>query len=729
VQRMLSSTLFLGIACGAFAAGQSGDKSSSKPAAEKPWFLTSVSRPAVPAGFTKSDNPIDAFVAAQRQAKGLKSAGRADKRALLRRVYLDLIGIPPTIEEQDAFLNDTSVDAYQKVVDRLLASEQHGVRYARHWLDVLRYADADEGMIAANGIHLWREWVIRALNSDMPYDQFVCTQLTGHRNTVHTQINAIGFQERVLPRPDDVFALGFLARGAVVHGDKEMQELPIAAVETVSTAFLGLTVGCAKCHDHMYDPISQRDFYRMKALFDPQTLKKVVLANAAEIAAHGKKIDLLDREMAAVEKPLLELIAPYKKKLFDERVRQLPADVQAVILKPQKLRTVEEEKIADDYFPILRIDVAKIMGIMPEAERKRYDSLVKEYTRLQSAKADAALPAFWTVEVDHKKEMEKSYILTSGDPLRPEKNHEVGPGWPFAPSKIDVRHGRIEAFAEWLTDRANPLFARVAVNRLWQWHFGQGLQKTSSDFGTLGGMPSNPQLLDWLAAEFVRCNFSMKAMHRLIVTSETYRLASSVEPALLEANRKIDPTNKCLWHYPLRRLDAETVWDSIFSTAGSLDVSLGGPSFDPRATAKPAKEPGVKDQVMNLLQKYRRGIYIRRGYASNRDVMPAFLQAFDADDGRAPCPLRTHTITAPQALFLMNSDVIDQASLKFAGRIRKASGGNMTSAVDLAYRTALARSPSAAEVSRALTFLDNDPDRLPGLAWILFNLDEFVFVR
>jgi hypothetical protein len=698
------------LVCLSFAVGQANDQPSQPPGkgATKPWYLKPVVRPSVPVGLPEPCNPIDAFLAARHQAKGLKPAGPAVRQALLRRVYLDLIGIPPTPAEQDAFLADGSPDAYEKVVDRLLASEQHGVRYARLWLDVLRYADTDEGMVAAPGIHLWREWVINALNSDMPYDQFVCTQITGYRTGARREVSAIGFQEHIDPRPDDVFALGFLARGAVVHGEGEVGELPINAVETVSSAFLGLTIGCAKCHDHEYDPITQRDFYAMKALFDPLALKKLTLANQAEVVAHGKVIDALDRKLAAVTAPMQALTAPYRKKLFDERVAQLPADVRAVILKSEQERTPEEEKIADDYFPILRIDVSKIMLIMPDAEKEKYRTLVKAFKDLEKARADAALPTFWTVEVDRKRELDRSYILTSGDPKRPQLAKEVSPGWPFASAKIDWRRGRIDAFANWLTAPHNPLFARVAVNRLWQWHFGAGLQKTPSDFGKLGGTPSHPQLLDWLASEFVARKFSMKAMHRLIVTSEAYKRSSDGRDA---ANRKADPGNRYLWHYPLRRLDAETVWDAIHSAAGTLDLRVGGKSFDPKTDAP------------------RRGAYLTRGYASNREATPAFLQAFDAEDGRTPCPLRTHTVTAPQALFLMNSEVIDVATAKFADRLEKLAGKDLQAAVRLGYRTALARQPSGAEMERALKYLGGDPGRLRGFAWLLFNLDEFIFVR
>lgn len=681
-------------------------KKSDKDATKSLWYLKPVVRPAVPTG--TSGNPIDAFIENRLKAKGLKPGGPADRPTLLRRVYLDLIGLPPTIDEQDAFLNDPSPDAYEKLVDRLLASEQHGVRYGRHWLDVLRYADADDGMAAAGGIHLWRDWVIRVLNSDMPYDQFVATQLTGYRTGARQEVSAIGFQQRIEPRPDDVFALGFLSRGAVVHGDNEIGELPINAVETISTAFMGLTVGCAKCHDHEYDPIKQRDFYTMKALFDPLAVKKLTLANQAEVIAHGKITDDLDKKLVAVKTPMLALIAPYKKKLFDERVAQLPPEVQVVINKSEKDRTPTEQKIADDYFPILRIDVAKIMLIMPETEKKEYQKLVKEFKDLEKARADAALPAFWTVEVDHKKELDKSYILTSGDPKRPELKNEVGPGWPLAPAKLDFRNGRIDAFAEWLTAPENPLFARVAVNRLWQWHFGEGLQKSPSDFGKLGGVPSNPELLDWLASEFVARKFSMKAMHKLIVTSQTYKRSSDARE---EANRKLDSANSYLWHYPLHRLDAETVWDSIHSAAGTLDHKLGGKSFDPKTDAP------------------RRGTYMIRGYSSNQEVVPAFLQAFDVDDGRAPYPLRTRTVTAPQALFLMNSPVIDAASVKFGERLRTFAKDDLKAGIDLGYRTALSRPPTSKEMEQCLKYLQNDPARWREFAWLLFNLDEFVFVR
>jgi hypothetical protein len=679
----------------------------------------------VPAAAPGAANPIDAFLAAGHQARALKPASAADRRSLLRRVYLDLIGLPPSPAEQTAFLGDPSPDAYSKVVDRLLASEQHGVRYARHWLDVLRYADVDENMLAAPGIHLWRDWVIHALNSDLPYDQFVRAQLTGHRTSSRTAITATGVRYRLEPRPDDLFALGFLARGAVVRDSNGNQELALTAVETLSSAFLGLTVGCAKCHDHFYDPIKQRDFYAMKALFDPLVVRKVVLASPADLFDQGKALDALERQRAALETPLQALIAPFHQKLYDERVAMLPADVQAIIRKPEKQRSVGEQKLADDYYPVLRIDPDKLLAIMPAAERTRYQELRRQLDELGSGRRGSTLPAFWTVEMDPQKAQEKSYILTSGDPARPEKDRPVEPGWPFAPSPIDFREGRIEAFADWLTDPANPLFARVAVNRLWQWHFGEGLHQTPSDFGNLSGPPAQQELLDWLAAEFVKSGFHMKTIHRLIVTSDAYQRSSSPEPARAAVNQKVDPANRYLWHFPLRRLEAEPLWDSIFTAAGKLDLSVGGASFDIGPAPRKGRNQG---SARTAASSQRRGAYLIRGYSASRDVVPHFLQAFDVEDGRAPCPLRTQTVTAPQALFLMNSEVIDQATTQLAERLRQESGGALPAAVELAYRLTLARPPTPQEAARALAYLGEDPARLKGLAWLLFNLDEFLYV-
>ena len=690
------------------------------------WSLKPLARPSVPTAPAGGVNPIDAFVQELYLEKKVTPVGPADQRTLLRRVYMDLIGIPPTPAEQEAYLNDKSPDAYEKLIDRLLASDQYGVRYGRHWLDVLRYADAEERMYAAPGIHYWRDWVINAVNADVPYDQFVRAQLTGYRTTERTIMQAVGRRTRLEPRPDDLFALGFLARGAVNRDSKDLGELQIAAVETVSTAFMGMTVGCAKCHDHMFDPIRQKDFYAMKALFDPLVIKKQVLATPAEMVAYGKQLEEYDKLRIPVEKTIADLIEPYRAKLYADRVGMLPPEIQVVINKPEKKRTPAERKIADDYYPVLRIDADKIEEVMSDADKKAYKDLRGQLNKV-GEKRGKDLPAFWTVEVDRGLELEKSYILTSGDPERPEKDHPVEPGWPFYNGEIDFREGRVDAFSDWLTSKENPLFARVAVNRLWQWHFGEGLQKSPSDFGFLGGVPASQPLLDWLACEFIERGYSQKAMHKLIMTSDVYRLASSGDNELTKKNMEADPLGRFLWRFRLQRLEAEPIWDSILSSAGNLDKTLGGPSFDiePRnPRSRGAARMGEADAKTN-----RRGAYIVRGFSTSRDITPNFLQSFDVDDGRAPCPVRTQTVTAPQGLFMMNSPEIEKATTMFADRLKKESEGDLNKAVDLAYRIALSRPPSAGEKETAQAYLGGDPGRLKNLAWLIFNLDEFIYVQ
>jgi len=707
-----------------------GEPQTNRAKPEVWWSLKPVVRPALPGG--SESHPIDRFLNAELRNRKLKAVGPADKLVLLRRVHLDLIGIPPSPSQQQEFLADDSANAYEKVVDRLLGNEQHAVRYARHWLDVLRYADTDERMRAAPGIYLWRDWVINAIHEDLPYNDFVQVQLTGRRSNERTQMSATGYRSKREPRPGDMFALGLLSRGA----GEDPQELAIAAVETVSTAFMGMTVGCAKCHDHMYDPIGQEDFYAMKALFDPLVLRKVSLAPAADLVAAGKAMAEIEKKRGPAQQALDEFIAPFKAKLYEDRVLMLPADVQSIIRKPERQRTVAEQKIADDYFPILRIDGDKLSEIMTEEERKKNRELQAAVEAAGSVEGGGRrgggnIPVFYTVEVDRLREQEQFYYLTSGDPARPEKDNPAKPGWPFSKEPPDLRDGRIEAFADWLTAPENPLFARVAVNRMWQWHFGQGLLKLSSDFGELGGKPSNQPLLDWLASEFVRRKYSMKEMHKLMVTSEAYKRTTEAGGELAAANLKIDPDNAHLWHFRLRRLEAEPIWDSIHAAAGNLDLTVGGRSFDIGGEGRGGRRRGrasASEDGGNAGSR-RRAAYLTRGYSSSRDVTSNFLQSFDADDGREPCPMRTQTVTAPQALFLMNSPEVEDASRQVAERVLKETNSDLKSAVEIMYRLTVGRPPSAVELDRASGYIENNPARLKQFAWLLFNLDEFIYVR
>lgn len=693
----------------------------AQPPKLKLWSLQPVEKPPLPA-LTASRNPIDAFLAVEHTAKGLTPNGPADKLTLLRRVAFDLTGLPPSPAEQDAFVADTAPGAYERLVERLLTNEQHGVRWARHWLDVLRYADLDgiDGSVmpAAPGIYRWRDWMIHALNRDMPYDQFVSAQILGNRHGGRAQLTVFGTRNRPEANPADQFALGFLARSALNGGDRT-QEVAMNAVETISTAFMGMTVGCAKCHDHRFDPIKQTDYYAMKAIFDPLVVRRVDLATPEEIYAHGEALDSYQRAKEPIEREIAALTARYHEKLYEERVGMLPPEVREIVRKPENKRTIAEQKIADDYFPVLRIDPPKIKEIMPKAEIARYDELLKQQNALRRP---AALPAHWVVEEDSARRGQPSYVLTSGDPARPEKDKPVKPGFPFQPADWDFRDGLREGFVSWLTAKENPLFARVAVNRIWQWHFGEGLQKNPSDFGLLGGRPSHPKLLDYLAASFVENNYSMRWLHRLIVTSEVYR-RSSLPSA---ANARTDPSNTYLWRFRLRRLEAEPLWDAILMSAGDLDLSVGGKSFQ---LVNPDKKQSIflPKEGTFAAGTNRRGAYMTRGFIPSTEVMAHFLQSFDVDDGRTPCPVRTETITAPQTLFTMNDKLVEQASAQLAARAGKEP--DLASAIRRAYRETLGRPPSSVELDRALSFTANDPARLKAVTWLLYNLDEFLFVK
>ncbi len=729
----------LGLALGALLSGHAvsqapATKEAARPAATPPakpapkpklWSLQPVVAPALPG---PARNPIDAFVMAKHRELGLRASGPADKLTLLRRVHFDLTGLPPSPTDQDAFLADAAPDAYEKLVDRLLADKQHGVRWARHWLDVLRYADLDglDGSVmpAGPGIFHWRDWVINALNDDMPYDQFVRAQITGNRYGSHSLISDTGQRSRPGANPEDQFALGFLARSALTRVDKD-QDIAIGAVETISTAFMGMTVGCAKCHDHRFDPISQASYYQMKALFDPLVLRRVSLASAEDVRLNGVALEKFRREKEPVDEAIEKLIGPFRDKLYNERVSMLPPDVQEIIRKPERKRSIAEQKIADDYFPVLRIDPPKIKEIMNTEEIAQYDALM---AKQRAIKGPGELPGHWIVEEDPARLTAKSYILTSGDPARPEKDKPVEPGFPFKPEDIDFREGRREGFVDWLTAPENPLFARVAVNRIWQWHFGEGLQKNTSDFGLLGGRPSNQKLLDYLASEFIAHDYSMKWLHRLILTSDAYQRSSLPEPRFVAANTKIDAPNAHLWHFRLKRLEAEPLWDSILSSASDLDTTVGGKSFQ---VVIPDSKQSIFLPKAGTFTAHtnRRGLYITRGYIPSTNVMSNFLLTFDVDDGRTPCPQRAQTVTAPQALFSMNSGLVEDASNKMAQALLKETGGDVPSAVTLAFRKAIGRAPSAKELDQALSYVSNDPARLKELGWLLYNLDEFLFVK
>ena len=687
--------------------------------AELHWAYRPVVRPVVPTVKHPEwvANEIDSFIVAGYEKKKLTPARMSNRATLLRRVSYDLIGLPPTREELALFVGDSGPNDYERVVDRLLANEQHGANYARHWLDVLRYADVDEHMPASGGIYRWREWMIHALNRDIPYDQFVKMQLMGD----------------LMDDPAAMFATGFLARGADVEKD-EKKSLAFAAVETATTAFLGATVGCAKCHDHMFDPIRQADYYGLKAIFDPVVIEKKSLAGADQLALHKMAMENYERRKKELEKPLDEFLVPFKEKLQGDRIRTFPADVQEALKTPEEKRTPAQKKMADDYAPIVRIDPPKYKEIMSPEQVRIYDGL---RSPLQNLAEPAEPESFWTIREDEALAKQKSFILDTGEPDRPKD--EVGRMFHIGSDGFEVPStpcegkrfttGARQRFVEWMLHPKNPLFARVLVNRVWQWHFGTGLVKTPSDFGALSEPPSHPELLDWLASRLVEGGYSMKAINRLIVTSRTYQLSSESNAS----SESIDPENRFLWRMPVRRMDAEELRDSLLWLAGKLDLKLGGKSF----TELPDQYyVGSRVVIGNFNRETnRRAVYMVRGYNSTAEMMPNFFHVFDVDNGKLPNPVRNRSITALQALTLMNSPLVEEASRDFGRRLMKLAEDNLPKAVEIGFEMALSRSPTPAEkaaVQKHLTSCngcDAPSQAAEKLGWLLMNLDEFLFVR
>ena len=344
-------------------------------------------------------NEIDAFVVAGYETRGLRAVPLADRATLFRRLAYDLIGLPPTRQELELFMYDTAPDSYENAVDRLLGNEQHGVNYARYWMDLLRYVDVDEHMPAQSGLYRWREWIIHSLNRDLPYDQFVKAQLMGD----------------LIEDPTAVFATGFLARGAEVEKD-EKRSLAFSAVETASSAFLGSTVGCAKCHDHMFDPIRQADYYGLKAIFDPVVIEKRVLAGPEEQALYSEALAHYEKRQKELQQRLDLFLEPFKEKLQSERIGELPLNVQAALKLPEDRRTPEQKKLADDYAPIIRIDRDKYKEVMTVEQIRIYDGL---RTPLEKLVKPSDLDNIWIVREDEELAKQKSHILETGEPDRP----------------------------------------------------------------------------------------------------------------------------------------------------------------------------------------------------------------------------------------------------------------------------------------------------------------------
>ena len=603
--------------------------------------------------------PIDAFILAKLEDRAWKPAPMADRHDLIRRVTFDLTGLPPSPEEVEAFVADTSADAYEKVVDRLLASPRYGERWAQHWLDVIRFAETEGYEYDRPIPDAWRfrDYVIDSLNRDKPFDRFLLEQIAG---------DEIAPDDPECQVASTFHRLGPVRRNA---GNPEIalsrNEVLTDRTDILGTAILGLTVGCARCHNHKLEPISQKDYYRFQAYLAATEEHDIVLATPAERAEYEKASAQLKDELKALQ-------AKAKKASGGERLK-------------------------------LKAEVEELEGRLP--------------TPL------ATIPGTWN---DFAKRTE-IHVLKRG--VWESKGDLVGPRPPevlvaddlpeLAPDTPDPR----TRLARWLVDPRHPLTSRVLVNRVWQQHFGSGLVKTVNDFGTKGDRPSHPELLDWLASTLVEGGWRLKPIHRLLVLSNTYR-QSGRSPLAAEA-MKVDPENRLLWHASRRRLTAEEIRDAMLATSGRLNLKAGGPSVmvpvDPELVKllyKPSQwqAAGTRDEYD------RRSIYL----FAKRNLRLPFFETFDAPTTLASCARRESSTHAPQALELLNGRLSNDLAAAFARRLASESGGEPSRLVDRAFRLAMGRPPTPEELAISLEYLrDQTPEEF---ALAMFNLNGFLYV-
>jgi hypothetical protein len=721
-------------------AGTPSDEEAKGADAKLPthWAFLPPKRPAVPAG---SKHPIDAFLLASLKAKGLTFSPEADRLTLLRRVTIDLTGLPPTPAEQDAFLADKSADAYEKVVDRLLASPRYGERWGRHWLDVAGYADS-EGILDADYVRTaswrYRDWVIRALNADMPYDRFLKEQIAGdeysdywahYRNSKELPANVV----------DSLIATGFLRNASDTSRPDfaQIKNAPGYYYQTlddtqaiIGSAILGLTVQCAKCHTHKFDPIPQVDYYRVQAVFMsgyrpaqwvPQVQRRLLEATAIQekdSAGAAAKLAELNKSLAAIR---LET----STRVFNEGLAKLPEsirdDVKFALTGDPKKHTEIHKYLAAKFAPELKPAEAKLFEISSEYAAKVKSLLASIAEQQKQVKAFPEIRAMYDLPGEPK-----TPVLRRGDYTKPGPEVDAGVFSCIAapkaftwnpPAKDAPTSGRRKAFAEWIAQPGHPLTSRVLVNRIWLHHFGEGLVRTPENFGLQGAKPTHPELLDWLATEFEAGGLSQKKLHRLILTSAAYKQASVSHAAGVAT----DPDNLLLWRQRLRRVEAEVVRDSMLAVAGTLNEERFGPPV--------AVQRLTSDEVVTA--STRRSVYL----LVRRSTPVTVLQLFDQPRIETNCTRRGVSTVATQALTLLNSDTIANQAAAFADRVLKESPADPASA---AIRLAFARPAKPDEHAKLNRFLEEQALRHGGpdarkravadLCHMLLCANEFVYV-
>jgi len=658
-------------------------------------------------------NGIDNFILARLEEKGLSLAPQASPRTLVRRVYFDLIGLPPTPAEVDAFVNDTDPKAYEKLVDKLLADTRYGERWARFWLDLARYADTAgyEGDPDLPYAWRYRDYVIDSFNQDKPYNDFIIDQIAGDETE---DLMGAGDLPKLKPEPTVALTFLRLAPFTEPRGDASRHEMLSEMTSTVSSVFLGLTVGCAECHDHKYDRIPTKDFYRMKAFFSTVQIPRPVDGDAFQIggpipAAFYRKGE---KEWAAM------LTAQRNNEL--KKPRAIVEEIESIEVAGKKADpkvdlTEEQEQQLKEAKGRVKLLEQDLLRLQPNAMSLRhsygppFEPGVPE-TRVM-------IRGEWNKPGDVVEAGFPSVITGNQDPatirIDPFKR------WPTRSRRL--------ALANWIASSGNPMTARVMVNRLWDWHFGRGIVATPSDFGKLSGGASHPELLDWMARQFTGSKWSVKAMHRLILNSETYRQSSKhIDPKAEEA----DPENILHWRFRSRRLEAEAVRDAVLAVSGRLNPEqFGLPIFPPLpdGVAEAVKWDEGKWNTQDGPEGRKRSIYI---YQQRSMTMP-LMQTFDSVvcDGSRD---RRQTSTTPlQALTMYNGCFANEEANHFAARIRKEAGDSLAAQIPLAFKTALGREPAPEEFERmqALVTSSTAGDGLAAICRVLLNTNEFVYVQ
>ena len=715
------------------------------------WAFQKPVAKAVPVPKNKAQvrTPIDAFVLAKLEPKALSLSPAAPDLKLVRRAYLDLIGLPPTPEEVQAFLADSQPRAFERLIDRLLESKQYGVRWARHWLDSAGYTDTTGQETIFEGIWRYRDYVVDSFNGDKPYDRFLLEQIAGdelvdwrsagkYTPEILTSLIATGYLRSTFDRTD----------ADITNLPQERYDVLIDLVDKVSNGVLGLSVGCARCHSHKFDPIPQRDYYRLMTVFSssynpwnwttPQDryLPSVSKTDQEKIDRHNTE---LDRPLADLRRQMSRLRAPYEDRLLDAKLLKLPeairAETKAAVQTAKDKQDTIQQYLVKKFGNALEVKATEIDSALNEDDQKTNARLEQEIAALNSYRRSyEKIQALWDTAPPPTMRLLQRGVLASPGP-------KVDPGFLTAlsapgksgcsrpPDTQGQTSGQRLAFARWLTSREHPLTARVMVNRIWQHHFGKGLVQTPDNFGHMGSAPTHPELLDWLAVDFMEHGWSVKRLHKLMMTSATYRQSSRQTPQ----GNAVDPDNNLLWRMNLQRLESETIRDAMLAVSGKLDRTMGGPAIllKPRPDGLQVisdKDPAPKGQ-------WRRSLYLeaRRGYPLT------FLEVFDSPLMQTSCNRRVNSATPLQSLTLLNDDFMAGQARSLAERV---SAAKPSVQIELAYQLVLARKPDDTEVKgcnrhlqeQTQAFLDANlpPDKaasmaLASLCQILLSTNEFLY--